>query len=107
MSFHQDSFHQTIGKFNKKLKTSRGEINFHAEYDNDYLTIVIDKWQFIDTGYPDAPIKDQIMTTNIFEGKISLKTEIDESGEIILPDWIQAFTRDSKALFGRKYLERD
>ena len=51
MSFHKDEFHQTKGKFNKKFKTSRGDINFHAEYDNDYLTIIIDKWQFLDIGY--------------------------------------------------------
>ena len=94
-------------KFNKTLKTSRGEIDFKAQYNNDYLTIVIDKWELIDIGDPNAPARDQIMTTDIFEGKISLKTEIDEEGEIILPEWVQAFTSDPKALFGRKFLERD
>ena len=78
-------------KFNKTLKTPQGEISFRAEYDNNYLTIIIDKWQFIDVGYTDeeTTIEDQIMTTPVFEGKISLKTEIDEYGEIVLPDWIE------------------
>ena len=98
-----------MAKFNKTLKTRRGEMSFRANYDNNYLTIVIDKWEFIDIGYTDeeTTAEDQMMITPIFEGKISLKTEIDEEGEIILPDWVQSFTSDPKALFGRKYLERD
>jgi len=70
-------------KFNKMLKTPQGEISFRAEYNNNYLTIVIDKWQYM------AGVTDDVMETPIFEGKISLKTEIDEYGEIKLPDWIE------------------
>jgi len=82
-----------MAKFNKTLKIPRGEISFRGEYNNDYLTIIIDKWQFIDIGYTDeeTTAEDQIMTTPIFEGRISLKTEIDEYGEIRLPDWIEVF----------------
>ena len=77
-------------KFNKTLNTSGGEINFRAEYNNNYLTIVIDKSR-VTTPYDEIfhGIEPQIFTTEIFEGKISLKTEMDESGEIILPDWIR------------------
>ena len=74
-------------KFNKTLNTSRGEISFRAEYNNDYLTIVIDKSR-LTTAY-EYSYEPEIVTTEIFEGKISLKTEMDESGEIILPDWIR------------------
>ena len=70
-------------RFNKTLKTRRGEMSFRVNYDNNYLTIVIDKWQYM------AGVTDDVMETPIFEGKISLKTEIDEYGEIKLPDWIE------------------
>ena len=81
-------------RFNKTLKTRRGEMSFRVNYDNNYLTIVIDKAEFIDVGYTDeeTTAEDQMMITPIFEGKISLKTEIDESGEITLPDWIRVYS---------------
>ena len=85
-------------RFTKTLKTSRGDLSLVAKYDNSYLTIYIAQHDV----YENKPY-----TVEIFEGKISLKTELDEEGEIILPDWVQAFTSDPKSLFGRKYLERD
>tara|TARA_Y100001951_G_C11094823_1_gene158737 strand:- start:179 stop:421 length:243 start_codon:yes stop_codon:yes gene_type:complete len=69
-------------RFSKTLKTRRGDLSLVAKYDNNYLTIYIAK----------HGVYEYDPTVEIFEGKISLKTELDESGEIILPDWIRVYS---------------
>ena len=98
MSFHKDSFHQPIGKFNKKLHTDRGEISFHADYDNNYLYITIDKYEYYAEGGSDP-----IIHTPIFEGRISLQTELDESGEIVLPDWIRVISKRKESEYHKRH----
>ena len=94
MTFHKDSFHQRIGRFSKKLNISRGEIRFSASYDNDYLTISINEYSTYMNKEYHVPI---------FEGKISLKTELDESGEIILPDWIRVISNRKESEYHKRH----
>tara|TARA_Y100000310_G_C20637860_1_gene792200 strand:- start:823 stop:1143 length:321 start_codon:yes stop_codon:yes gene_type:complete len=78
---------ESITKFSKTLETSRGTIKLVGTYTDDYLTINIGKHQISE--FNPSWKKEDMIHTEIFNGKVSLKTELDESGLVILPDWIE------------------